>query len=137
MNRWGLVAVSFFGWAFWAFATKIVSSRMHPLAMQISSATLGLLCMPFFISVLRSDKSVQYSWPGIAWAIAGGIAGVSAYMAYSYALKTGEIGTISIITSCYPILTCIAAIAFLGEPITIFKVLGIASIVLGVVLMSH
>lgn len=137
MNRI-FILIAILGWAFWAFAAKIVATKLHPMYMQLSSYIIGFCCIPIYLILLKNDKPVQFNWSGFAWAVAGGASGVAAYLAYVYSLKTYDAGTVSVlVSSTYPALTLILAIIFLGEQITLFKILGVVSILLGVVFLSR
>ena len=131
------LAVAFAGWAFWAFACKMVAMKLHPIWMQFSSYGLGFLCFPIFWYLLKQDKPVPLNMSGVIWAIIGGASGIIAYLFYTLALKTTNIGTASVVVSCYPILTFILAAIFLGETVTTMKIAGIISIIIGVVLLGR
>jgi drug/metabolite transporter (DMT)-like permease len=132
------ILIAILGWAFWAFACKIVATKLNPLYMTLSSYTIGFCCVPIYLLLLKHDKHVQFNWPGFAWAIAGGASGVSAYLAYVYALKTYDAGTASIlVSSTYPTLTFILAVLFLGETLTLSKMIGIGLVMIGVIVLGH
>jgi transporter family protein len=132
------VWIAIIGWAIWAFASKIVAQKLHPIYMQFSSYIIGFCCIPLYWYLLKSDSHrPEFNWTGFIWCIIGGACGVSAYLGYVYALKTGSVGTTTALISCYPALTFAAAVLFLGEQITITRLVGVILMVSGVVLLGR
>lgn len=57
-------------------------------------------------------------------------------LAYYAALKKGEIGQTALVLSAAPFLTVWAGWFFLGEPVSLIKILGAALIIIGVALVG-
>ena len=132
------LAVAILGWAFWAFACKIVATKTSPMVMQLSSYIIGFFCLPLFWFLLKQDKPIAFTWSTIGLAIVGASSGIIAYIAYTYALRTGNAGITTItVSAIYPALTLILSMLFLGETLTVLKVCGLVSIFLGVLLLAH
>jgi len=68
-------------------------------------------------------------------AIGGIIAGFLGQLTLYNALKAGEASIVVPISATYPLVTLIIAVLFLGESITLTKVLGIILVICGVVLL--
>lgn len=56
-------------------------------------------------------------------------------LAYFAAIKRGSVSLVTIIMSSSPLITVICAVTFLGEAITVGKVVGAGFIILGIVLV--
>ena len=61
----------------------------------------------------------------------------AALVLFFYALTKGEASTVVPATSAYPLVTLIGAAIFLGEQITIARVIGALLIVSGVIVISR
>jgi transporter family protein len=68
--------------------------------------------------------------------LAGVLAGFVAQLVFYKALKTGEISRIIPITSCYPLFTFLLGWMFLGEDVTLSKVIGMLLILGGIFLLK-
>jgi transporter family protein len=65
--------------------------------------------------------------------LTGGVLGLTAYF---HALQRGQASLVVPFTSAYPLVTVLLSLLVLGEPITPTKVLGVALIVGGVMLLA-
>lgn len=134
-----LIAIAFFGWAIWSFANKLVVQRMHPSTMQITNYVIGILAVPFFIWLMRRDPTVYsqgIDWVGMTIAVIGSIFGLAAYAAFTFALRTGDVGITSVICSSYPVLVLLMSCLFLGERLTVQKIIGVAAVAVGMTVLT-
>ncbi len=67
--------------------------------------------------------------------IGGLIAGFFGQLSLYTALKSGEASVVIPISATYPLVTLLIAVLFLGESITIAKLIGIVLVVVGVILL--
>jgi bacterial/archaeal transporter family protein len=100
--------------------------------------TMALVALGIWLSVTVSLKELRRV-PASAWvylAISGifgvGIGGI----AYFYAVQHGEISTVVVFCSGYPMLTLLLAVPFLREAVTWPKGVGTLLVVGGLVLLS-
>jgi drug/metabolite transporter (DMT)-like permease len=134
-----LIAIAFFGWSIWSFANKLVVQRMHPSTMQITNYVIGILAVPFFIWLMRRDPTVYsqgIDWVGMTIAVIGSIFGLAAYAAFTFALRTGDVGITSVICSSYPVLVLLMSCLFLGERLTVQKIIGVAAVAVGMTVLT-
>ena len=134
-----LIAIAFFGWSIWSFANKLVVQRMHPSTMQITTYVIGILAVPFFIWLMRRDPTVYsqgIDWVGMTIAVIGSIFGLAAYAAFTFALRTGDVGITSVICSSYPVLVLLMSCLFLGERLTVQKIIGVAAVAVGMTVLT-
>lgn len=97
----------------------------------ISGIMLGWLVLNKDLSPLV-DVSMS-SWVFIA--LEGICAALLGQLFYYYALKSGEPSVVVPLIAVFPLFTFIIATIFLGDKITLSKVIGIFMIVFGVVLL--
>lgn len=133
-----LLAITIVGWASWSFLAKLTTYRLHPLQMFIVGCVVNILLLPVYAFSMKTC-SVNNSWhPGsIAICAAASLASAMGSLAYTYGIRTGELGTIAVLSCAYPLLTTLLAIIFLGESITTTKVIGIMFVIIGVVVLGR
>jgi transporter family protein len=74
-----------------------------------------------------------------AWvllAVSGGMGVAIGGLAYFFALRAGNISTVAVFTSGYPLVTLILAAIILGERLTTMKVVGTLLVLGGLTLLS-
>ncbi len=102
--------------------------RTIPIAVI---ATLGLTFMGRFSAITTVDLR------SALFVAAGGIvAGLMGQLAFYAALKDGEASIVVPVAATYPLVALIVSVLFLGEAVTVQKVLGIGLVVGGVVLLK-
>lgn len=69
-------------------------------------------------------------------ALEGICAALLGQLAYYYALKFGEVGHVSPIVAAFPVVALLLGIVFLGEKISIAKIVATILIVAGIVLLK-
>jgi transporter family protein len=71
------------------------------------------------------------------WAAVTAFCAAGALVLFFYALTKGEASTVVPVTSAYPLITLVGAAIFLGEQITVARVLGALLIISGVIVISR
>ena len=107
--------------------------------MQITNYVIGILAVPFFIWLMRRDPTVYsqgIDWVGMTIAVIGSIFGLAAYAAFTFALRTGDVGITSVICSSYPVLVLLMSCLFLGERLTVQKIIGVAAVAVGMTVLT-
>jgi transporter family protein len=69
-------------------------------------------------------------------ALEGICAALFAQLAYYYALKYGDVGRVSPLVAAFPLVAVFLGIVFLGEKLTVYKVLAALLIVSGITLLK-
>jgi transporter family protein len=71
------------------------------------------------------------------WALATGVCGAVALVCFYVAVGSGyDVGTIVAISGSYPAITVVLAAVFLGDALTMSKVVGVVLVLGGLVLLS-
>jgi len=129
-------------WLFWGIAPifgKLGLGDLQPLAaLTIRSVIISLLLIIAitikgqwgFVAEATSKDIVYIALEGICAALLG-------QLAYYYALKLGEVSRISPIVAAFPLVALVLSILFLGEKVTIYKIIAGLLIVTGIVLMKY
>ena len=138
MEAFLLALLTAFIWGFVPFLEKVGLSSVEPTAaflVRCSGVFLGVVITIAFTPQLPSlgkmgIKSIFFL------ALAGILAGFVAQIVFYKALKTGEISRVIPIASCSPLFTFLLGWIFLGEDVTLPKVMGILLIVGGILLLK-
>ncbi len=138
MEAFSLALLTAFIWGFVPFLEKVGLSSVEPTAaylVRCSGVFLGVVILIAFTPQFPSFgkmgiKSVFFL------VLAGVLAGVVAQLIFYKALKAGDISMIIPITSCYPLFTFLLGWIFLGEEITLSKVVGMFLILGGILLLK-
>lgn len=125
--------VAFWGNAFVAIKYLLEVERMTPMGLTalryLPSAAISLALLLILYPLPSIASAWRREWAGI------GLYGLTGVLGYNIALNFGEVriaaGTASLIVGLSPVLTLLAARAFLGERITQRKLWGIVIAFLG------
>jgi bacterial/archaeal transporter family protein len=125
---------------FWGIAPifgKIGLLKINPLTgLAIRSFVISFILLILVFSTGTYKEFGTITLKGFSFiALEGIFASLIGHFAYYYALKLGETSKIVPITSAFPVITVILAVAFLAEKMTVFKGAGIALIVAGIYLI--
>jgi transporter family protein len=71
------------------------------------------------------------------WAAMTAFSAAGALVLFFFALTKGEASTVVPVSSAYPLVTLAGAAIFLGEQLTVARVIGALLIVSGVIVISH
>lgn len=92
--------------------------------------------MPALYIVLRDGKSLVRWRPGLLLAAVGGLVSLLAYGIIIYAMTASPMGIVSALRETSILFAAILGYLFLGEALTLRKMLGCAVIVAGTLMTS-
>ena len=98
-----------------------------------TSVTALLLALPLLSRRLAWRGS---SASGVAWAALAGLTDAVGLLAFSRGGQAGQVAVTAAVSSVYPVIPLAAGLAFLGERLTRMQLLGVASIIVGLVLID-
>jgi transporter family protein len=130
-------AMVFFGIA--PIFGKLGLSGVQPLAaLTIRSMIISVLLL-VTVTVNGQWKLVfeVTAKDAIYIALEGLCAAFLGQLAYYYALKFSDVGRVSPIVAAFPLVAMFLGIIFLGEQVTLYKVLASILIILGVILIKY
>lgn len=124
------------GWSLWAIFNKMAVSRIDPLMVQISAYSMHVFLVP--VLILSSNfASLKKDYLGIFLAIFSAVCSAVAAYFYARAVKGSDVSSILSITTCYPALSFLLSVIFLGEPFSANKVFGFAIMILGAIVVNR
>lgn len=124
-----LVALTILGWGSGALLCKVATNHISPMMLAVITTAIYVIMMPPLFYFVKFDKG--YNGVGLTFAILGAVAMALGSVAYFYALQKGQAGITTILAGTYPALTLVLSGLFLGEGITIRKVIGFGTVLVG------
>jgi transporter family protein len=137
--RFVLITISILGWSLWAIFNKLALQKLHPLQMQIVGCIVGISLVPLYMYLLSfvQTTTISLNTSGIVLTVLASICATVAGFAYLIGIRDGELGTISVLTSAYPLLTFAMSVFLFNERITMVKLVGIILVLIGVVVIGR
>ncbi len=122
-------------WGAWALLAKLGSEEISPDASQFLFA-FGAL--PVALVLLgRQRMKMEKDAKGIAYSVANGIlSGVGSWAVFAAYRSGGNAAVVTTVTSMYPLITVILAVAILRERLTRVHLMGLGFAVAAFVIFS-
>lgn len=132
--------LALFGMICWGVApvfAKIGLRNVDPLAGLVLRTIFAASVVSSWVIVSGSFSKISSIPVGSWWLI--GIEALLATLvgdlAYYAAIKKGDVSIVTIIMSSSPLITILCAVLFLGEQITLVRIIGAGFVVLGIILI--
>lgn len=136
----GYALAAFAFWGLWSFSSKVAVDGIGAGNLFLFYASSALITPSLYILIRRERLQAQRPSyrPRNAWILGGtGLAiNVAGAYAFSFALETGTASLVVPISSAYPVITVILAIAFLRERIHKVHILPLALVIVGLVMIG-
>ncbi len=127
-------------WGFWGLASKMVINEIGPgniLGFYVISSTIVPIAYIWFRRARpvqsRNSKPSWKAWVLGATALASNVCGV---FAFSFALNAGSASLVVPISSAYPLVTVILAVALLHEKLDRFHIVALIFVIIGLVVIG-
>lgn len=149
MNKIALMfcLVAVIAWGLGAVADKVLMgdkglSPWTAVMLKMILATIIISIYAFATGSMTEIRDMAQMPPAQLWTIIGALVGtamlatVVGQLSYYSALQTADASRVVPLTSTYPLVGALLAVAFLGESVTAPKVAGAVLIVVGIILLS-
>lgn len=137
MPTWLLVTICVICWGTWALFEKMGTRYTSPLMMQVIGAYVYSAVAPIvFLYMKATNTQTNWSITGILWTAGACVLATIASLSFTTAVQRAHVHLVVGFTSIYPVLTFVLCWIFLDEQVTPLKMLGIAAIVAGTVMLS-
>lgn len=115
---------------------KVAVQRMATPPMQLINAStiLLIICIYYFFYISNkgfTTSSMSWTWSGVAFSILAAIASSIGSIIFIYLLRGRDVSSLVGYAACYPLVTFIIAIIFLGESFSVMRLIGICFVLLG------
>lgn len=129
--------LAFFAWAVWSLSSKVAVEMVGP-GNLFGFFVVSSLTAPLLYAWIRSVRPAEGERPSPtkrAWSFGTVALGLNVIgtLAYAYALEGGFASLVVPISSAYPIVTAVAAIALLKEKVNAVQAIAIVGVVTGLV----
>ncbi|HWP98063.1 MAG TPA: EamA family transporter [Syntrophomonadaceae bacterium] len=132
--------LAIFGMVCWGIApvfAKVGLRNVNPAAGLALRTLLAAGLVGSWVGMTGSFATLK-EIPGPSWVLIGIeaiLATLIGDLAYYAAIKYGEVSLVSVIMASSPLVTMLCASIFLGEQITVFRVIGSCLVMLGIVML--
>lgn len=139
MNSKYLIIISILGYGFWSFFLKLATRHLHPFQIHIVNCCVGIALLPIYIYILSTKVAQPFNVIGAMWAMLATLSATMAGLAFIYAIRdSNNVATLYSISMTSPIvITLILTSIFFGEQITMMKVIGMALIIVGALVVRR
>jgi transporter family protein len=128
-----LCLVAFACWGVWGWLSKLASAHTAPAGIALWATLASLVPIAAFALAVATRAELR---PSPLAAVAGLLAGV-ATVAFYLALGRGPASVVMPLTGMYILVPAVLGIILLREPVTVFRVLGLACAGLAVFFLSR
>lgn len=138
MNAYLLAGIAMVLWGVAPVFGKLGLGGMHPLAaLTIRSVMTSIILLITVTALDKWENVMGVAVKDALYIIMEGIfAALLGQLAYYYALKYGEVGRVAPIVAAFPLVALVVGAMFLGEELTLTKVVAATLIFSGIVLMK-
>jgi uncharacterized membrane protein len=111
-------------WGLWALFAKLATESLAPTtAMIVSYATSVGVAVGY---VALTQDSVALTGRGVGFALAAGVFAGAGAVAYYAGLDYGSTGVVTTVSALYFVVAALLGALFLGEPLGLRRLAGIA-----------
>ncbi len=135
-----VVFLALFGTICWGIApvfAKVALKNVDPVAGLVLRTIFAASVVSGWVIISGSFTKVSGISASNWWLIGieALLATLMGDLAYYAALKRGDVSLVTIIMSSSPLITILFAVLFLGEQITIMRLIGAALVIAGIILI--
>lgn len=138
INAYLLAGIAMVLWGVAPIFGKLGLGGMHPLAALTIRSVMTSIILLITVTALGKWGNVMgvAAKDAIYIMIEGVFAALLGQLAYYYALKYGEVGRVAPIVAAFPLVVLVLGAMFLGEELTLTKVVAATLIFSGIVLLK-
>lgn len=135
-----VVFLALFGMVCWGIApvfAKVALKNVDPVAGLVLRTIFAASVVSGWVIISGSFSKVS-SIPASTWWLIGIealLATLVGDLAYYAALKRGDVSLVTIIMSSSPLITILFAVLFLGEQMTMMRLIGAGLVIAGIILI--
>lgn len=133
MSAFSWAILTAFVWGFVPLLEKMGLVKVAPL-VGLFYRSLGVLIGILFLGIFLKPQEIKAIdlRSALLLIIGGFLASFAAQICFYHGLKIGEVSRVVPISGSYPLIAFVLGIIFLGESLSPAKIIGVASIILGI-----
>ncbi len=134
---WLYIAVAIVAGGCWGIVQKMALRDSSPLMVTVVSAYVYSIIGPaVFLYMKGAGKSVSWSMSSILWVCLACVLVTVKAFAFSSAVQQAPVGLTVGLTGAYPLLTFALSALVLGEAVTLQRLVGVAVVSIGILVLS-
>jgi len=134
MSPQWLIIFSILGWGVGSLFYKVANDNVHPLMVSTIVTIVYIILTPLPFLFLKFNTTVNAT--GIIFSVLGGLCMCVGSLGYFYALKGGNAGAVTALTSLYPALTLLLSYFFMKETLNLKQGIGMVLALISFVLLG-
>jgi len=135
MPIWLILSLgSIFWWGVFGFLAKVGSDQVSPTQLYLFFV-IGMVPL-VVVAMFRHRWRVETDKLGAGYGILNGVFSGLGLLAYYAAMEAGKASIVGPVTSLYPLVTVILALALLKERLNFFQKAGVGLAVISIVILS-
>jgi transporter family protein len=135
MPKWLVFALAaIFWWGLFGFLAKVGSERVSPIQMYLFFV-IGMIPL-VVIAIFRLRRKVETDRRGASYGMLNGVFAGLGLLAYYAAMEGGKASIVGPVTSLYPLVTVILAVALLKERLNRVQLMGIGLAITSILILS-
>jgi transporter family protein len=134
-GRWLIPALGFV--LFTGVLGVTIKLALRSLEWPVLLLWTGIVYSILAVSVLATGVVSFGFGPGVGWAAVSGAAAAAGLICSFVALRHADAVVAVPVMSVYPVVTVIASLAFLGESLSVTRLLGVLLVLAGVTVLVH
>ncbi len=125
-------------WGLASFVDKMALRTLSPaMGVMLRTMIVAICVLPWFAWKIKTGEVAQVSGKALVLLAASGIlATLLGQFSFYAALKYNEVSRVVPLCSTYPIVAALLGLAFMGESLSAQKLVGIAMVVGGVMMLK-
>lgn len=126
-------------WGIGTFLNRLSVEHLPPYLMQVIVGLVFLVYMPFAFRLQGVSNPLTYNWSyySVALTVVATAFSIGANILLYMSLKGSQnTGSSTMFISLYPVVTLLLSYMFLHEQLTLTKILGVAAMIGGAILLS-
>lgn len=129
-----LIILSIVGWGIGSLFYKVANTNIHPLMVSAIVTAIYIILTPIPFLIFKFDTHVNST--GLLFSILGGLCMCAGSIGYFYALRQGDAGVVTALTSLYPALTMMLSVFFMKEVIGTKQIIGMSLAIASFICLS-
>lgn len=132
-----LLLLTVFLWGISGALQKVAVGKMSAPAMQLVTAMTLLCVVSVYYIVTAMSQPAQWSTGGTCWAVTAAVLSALGSICFVLLLRGQNVSSIMGYAACYPLVTFIIAILFMGEAFTTTRLVGICLVLFGLMILGR
>ncbi len=134
-----LIILCVFLWGISGFLNRLSVERMPPLLMQVIVGSVFFFYIPVALKLTGVNNPLHYKWSAysVILTVIATVCSIAAnVLLYTSVKGNSNSGSSTMMVSMYPVVTLILSVFILHESFSVWKIIGVATMLLGAYLLN-